>query len=110
MRTITVSVRVLVATNWDPDELVRAGRLRSDLLHRVDVIRLTLPPLRERPDDVPRFVEHFLELHRRRGLPSRTLAPDALRVLQGYPWPVADPMAHAIAETEAPSEEFPRRT
>jgi DNA-binding NtrC family response regulator len=87
VRTITVSVRVLVATNRDPDELVRAGRLRSDLLHRVDVIRLTLPPLRERPDDVPRFVEHFLELHRRRGLPSRTLAPDALRVLQSYPWP-----------------------
>jgi DNA-binding NtrC family response regulator len=87
VRTITVSVRVLVATNRDPDELVRAGRLRSDLLHRVDVIRLTLPPLRERPDDVPRFVEHFLELDRRRGLPSRTLAPNALRVLQSYPWP-----------------------
>ena len=87
VRTITVSVRVLVATNQDPDELVRQDASAQSSLHRVDVIRLTLPPLRERPDDVPRFVEHFLELHRRRGLPSRTLAPDALRVLQSYPWP-----------------------
>ena len=82
-----MDVRVLVATNRDPDELVRTGRLRADLLHRIDVIRITLPPLRERPEDVPRLVEHFLAPHRRRGLGAHALTPGALRVLQGYPWP-----------------------
>jgi DNA-binding NtrC family response regulator len=84
---ITVDVRVLVATNRDPDELVRSGCLRADLLHRVDVIRITLPPLREWPEDVPRFVEHFLEHHRRRGFGPGPVTPQALRALQGYPWP-----------------------
>jgi len=87
VRPITVDVRVLVATNRDPDELVRAGRLRADLWHRVDVIRITLPPLRERSEDVPRFVEHFLEHHRRRGLGPGPVTPQALRALRGYPWP-----------------------
>ena len=68
VRTITVDVRVIVATNRDVDELVRTGRLREDLLHRVDVIRITMPPLRERPEDIPRFVMHFLALQKRRGL------------------------------------------
>ena len=57
---MTVDVRVLVATNRNLDELVRAGRVREDLLHRVDVIRITLPPLRDRREDVPRFVSHFI--------------------------------------------------
>src|SRR5213596_2414132 len=57
VRTTTVDVRVIVATNRDVDDLVRAGRLRQDLLHRV-VIRITLPPLREPPEDIPRFVTH----------------------------------------------------
>src|SRR5437773_1438211 len=87
VRTMTVDVRVLVATNRNLDELVRAGRVREDLLHRVDVIRITLPPLRERREDVPRFVSHFIALHQRRGLEPKVLTPQALRVLQGYPWP-----------------------
>jgi two-component system NtrC family response regulator len=87
VRTITVDVRVLVATNRDLDSLVRAGRLREDLLHRVDVIRITLPPLRDRPGDIPRFVAHFLAQHRRRGLGEKTVTSQALRVLQGYRWP-----------------------
>ena len=87
VRTMTVDARVLVATNRNLDELVRAGQVREDLLHRVDVIRITLPPLRERLEDVPRFVSHFIALHQRRGLGPKTLTPQALRVLQGYPWP-----------------------
>src|SRR5205814_2695662 len=62
VRAISVDVRVIVATNRDVDELVRAGRLREDLLHRVDVIRITMPPLRERRDDIPRVIAHFLTL------------------------------------------------
>src|SRR2546427_3940731 len=87
VRTITVDVRVIVATNRDVDDLVRAGRLRQDLLHRVDVIRITLPPLRERPEDIPRFVTHFLSLQQRRGLGEKKLTPQAMRVLQSYAWP-----------------------
>src|SRR5438094_823236 len=68
VRTITVDVRVIVATNRDFDQLVRAGRLREDLLHGVDDIRITLPPLRERPEDIPRFVTHVVTLQQRRGL------------------------------------------
>ena len=87
VRTITVDVRVIVATNRDVDELVRTGRLREDLLHRLDVLRITLPPLRERPEDIPRLAKHFLALHQGRGLGDKTLTSQAMRVLQGYPWP-----------------------
>jgi two-component system response regulator HydG len=87
VRTITVDVRVIVATNRDVDELVRVGRLRRDLLHRVDVIRIALPPLRERAEDIPRFVAHFLTLQQRRGLGEKKVTPQAMEVLQSYAWP-----------------------
>jgi DNA-binding NtrC family response regulator len=87
VRTIAVDVRVIVATNRDVDELVRAGRLRRDLLHRVDVIRIALPPLRERPEDIPLFVAHFLTLQQRRGLGEKRVTPQAMEVLQSYAWP-----------------------
>jgi DNA-binding NtrC family response regulator len=87
VRTITTDVRVIVATNRDIDKLVRTNRLREDLLHRVDVLRITLPPLRERPDDIPRFVGHFLALHHARGLGAKTVTPQAMRILQAYSWP-----------------------
>src|SRR5207247_2028953 len=87
VRSITVDVRVIVATNRDVDELVRAGRLREDLLHRVDVIRITMPPLRDRPEDIPRFVTHVLTLQQRRGLGEKKVTPQAMRVLQSYAWP-----------------------
>jgi DNA-binding NtrC family response regulator len=87
VRSITVDVRVIVATNRDVDALVRAGRLREDLLHRVDVIRITIPPLRERPDDIPRFVAHALTLQQRRGLAEKKVTPQAMRILQSYSWP-----------------------
>jgi DNA-binding NtrC family response regulator len=87
VRTVKVDVRVLVATNRNLDELVRIGRLRQDLLHRIDVIRIELPPLRDHPEDVPRFVEYFLAQHQRRGLSPKMVTPQALRVLQTYAWP-----------------------
>jgi len=87
VRSITVDVRVIVATNRDVDALVSSGRLREDLLHRVDVIRITMPPLRDRPEDIPRFVTHVLALHQRRGLGEKKVTPQAMRVLQSYAWP-----------------------
>src|SRR2546428_1772940 len=87
VRTITVDVRVIVATNRDVDELVRTGGLREDLLHRLDVIRITMPPLRQSPEHMPRLAAHFLALHQGRGLGEKTLTPQAMQVLQGYGWP-----------------------
>jgi two-component system, NtrC family, response regulator HydG len=87
VRTITVDVRVIVATNRDVDELVRGRQLRADLLHRVDVIRIVLPALRERPEDVPLLVAHFMEHQKRHGLPEKKVTLQAMRVLQAYPWP-----------------------
>jgi DNA-binding NtrC family response regulator len=87
VRTITIDVRVFVATNRDVDELVRAGRLREDLLHRLDVLRITMPPLRERPGDVRLLADHFFARHESHGLRARTLSPEALRILEAYPWP-----------------------
>jgi DNA-binding NtrC family response regulator len=87
IRAITVDVRIIVATNRDVDELVRTSKLREDLLHRVDVIRITLPPLRHRPEDVPLLARHFLALQHRRGLAEKSVTPQAMRILQTYPWP-----------------------
>jgi DNA-binding NtrC family response regulator len=87
VRSTSVDVRVIVATNRDVDELVRTGRLREDLLHRVDVIRITLPALRDRPEDIPRFVTHFLALQQRRGVGAKNVTPAAMRILQTYAWP-----------------------
>jgi DNA-binding NtrC family response regulator len=86
-RTMIADVRLLVATNREVDELVRVGRLREDLLHRVNVVRITVPPLRERREDVPRLVGHFLAQQERRSLPSKTVKPAAMRFLERYPWP-----------------------
>ena len=85
---IHVDVRVIAATNRDLDEEMRVGRFRSDLYYRLNVIALRLPPLRERPDDVPRLVEACLErMAQERHQPPRRLAPDALDVLLAYDWP-----------------------
>jgi two-component system NtrC family response regulator len=83
-----VDVRVVSATNRNLTEMVRLGTFREDLLYRLNLIALHLPPLRERPEDIPtlatRFVRTFAELHAREGL---ALAPAALRWLQTLPWP-----------------------
>jgi two-component system response regulator HydG len=87
-RTIKVDVRVIAATNKDLTAGVQAGRFREDLFYRLNVISLTLPPLRERPEDTPLLAEHFLKLYaekNRRRL--RGFEPAALDALQSYGWP-----------------------
>ena len=85
---IRVDVRVVAATHQDLETLVADGRFRADLLHRLDVVRLRLPPLRERRDDVPRLAERFLAAAAAKfHAPAKRLAPAALERLLAHDWP-----------------------
>ncbi len=84
----TVDVRVLAATNRVVEEDVKAGKFRQDLYYRLNVIRIEVPPLRDRREDVPELAEHFLErTAREHGKAIRGFAPDALRALDAYAYP-----------------------
>jgi nitrogen regulation protein NR(I) len=86
--TIQADVRVIAATNQDLDKLVTGGRFRQDLLYRLQVFTIRLPPLRERPGDIPLLVEHFIRIfNRAMGKQVRTIAPEALRLLEAHEWP-----------------------
>ncbi len=82
-----VDVRVIAATHKDLGELVKKGEFREDLYYRIHVIRLHLPPLRERREDLPILIDHFLRKHHREGQRTRGLSPEAMAVLNAYPWP-----------------------
>ena len=84
----SVDVRLVCATARDLDAEVVAGRFRSDLFYRINVVRIHLPPLRERREDVPELTHHFVTLFKRRlGLPSAGVSPAGMRLLMEYPWP-----------------------
>ncbi|MBX5484052.1 MAG: sigma 54-interacting transcriptional regulator [Myxococcaceae bacterium] len=82
-----VNVRVIAATHKDLAELVKKGQFREDLYYRINVIRVQVPPLRERRDDIPILVDHFMKKHHREGQRARGLQPDALQILLNYSWP-----------------------
>jgi two-component system nitrogen regulation response regulator GlnG len=85
---IRVDVRVIAATHQALERLVSEGKFRADLLHRLDVVRLHLPPLRERREDVPALAERFLGLAARKlGAPAKRFAKPALERLRKYDWP-----------------------
>lgn len=86
--TLSVDVRVVAATNRDLAAEVRAGRFREDLYYRLDVISLFMPPLRERPEDIPLLARRYLaSLSRRQGQEPPVISPDALRLLMAWDWP-----------------------
>ncbi len=86
--TIKVDVRILAASNEDLRKLVREGRFREDLFHRLNVISIHLPPLRERKEDIPLLVDRFLESFcRENGKPPRGFTQSAMRLLMDYDWP-----------------------
>src|SRR2546426_2335400 len=83
-----VDVRIIAATNQEPESLIRTGRFREDLYYRLNVVRITLPPLRERGDDILLLAERFLNLHRRGDNQAQQgFSPEAREKLLNYSWP-----------------------
>jgi DNA-binding NtrC family response regulator len=87
-KPIKVDVRIVSATNRDLIADVKAGRFREDLFYRLHVFPITVPPLRERPGDIPALARHFLaRFAAEEGKRIRTIAPEALQLLAAYQWP-----------------------
>jgi two-component system nitrogen regulation response regulator GlnG len=85
---IKVDVRVIAATNQDLARAVKESRFREDLYHRLNVIRINTPPLRQRREDIPMLLKHYLaEAADELGAPSKTLDADAIDALQSFDWP-----------------------
>ncbi|WP_025321836.1 sigma 54-interacting transcriptional regulator [Deferrisoma camini] len=104
-RTVPVDVRVIAATHRNLEEAVREGRFREDLYYRIHVVRLEIPPLSERREDIPLLAEHFLaRLAERSGRRVGGFAPDAMELLLQAPWPgnvrqLANVVEHAFTLT-----------
>ncbi|WP_298435424.1 sigma-54 dependent transcriptional regulator [Geobacter sp.] len=82
-KPIKTDVRVIAATNVDLEQAIREKTFREDLYYRLNVVRLEIPPLRSRAEDIPRLAEHFVHQLN----PAFRISPPALRLLQGYGWP-----------------------
>ena len=85
---VSVDVRLICATNQPLEAMIADGRFREDLLYRINTIEVALPPLRERLEDLPALVEHFVRMSARKyRLPEKPASDSALRALRGYHWP-----------------------
>src|SRR5512136_1544570 len=87
-RTMEVDVRVIAATNKLLDNEIRAGNFREDLFYRLNVVPFKVPALRERRDDIPQLIEHFLNIFcQREGLARKMMLPEAISMMKNYDWP-----------------------
>jgi two-component system response regulator AtoC len=84
-KTVSVDVRLISATNKNLEELMARGGFRSDLYYRINVVPLTIPPLRKRKEDILLLVQHFLDKHA--GVGKKKLSPEAMDILVAYDWP-----------------------
>lgn len=84
---IKVDVRIITATNKDLKKLIDLGVFREDLYYRLNVVPIETPPLRERVDDIPELIEHFLIKTEKSGLPSKKIDSDAIEAMKSYKWP-----------------------
>lgn len=84
---IRVDVRIVAATHRDLRQLIRQGMFREDLFYRLNVVPIRLPPLRERKEDIPDLVRHFLALAQKEGLPEKNVDGAAMQRLTAYNWP-----------------------
>ena len=83
-----IDVRVIAATNRDLNESIRNGSFREDLFYRINVIPIALPPLRQRKEDIPLLVDHFIaKFSRQLGVPQKRISADAMRLIEKYHWP-----------------------
>jgi DNA-binding NtrC family response regulator len=87
VKTIKVDVRLIAATNLNLEELVKEGRFREDLLYRLSVITINVPPLRERREDIPPLISHFLRKHNLDKRPQPSISQEVMDALTGYSWP-----------------------
>jgi len=87
-KPLALDVRLVAATNRGLEGLVRAGKFREDLFFRLNVVRIDMPPLRERTEDIPLLLAHFNKsFSEENGVEQLTIEPGAMRYLQAYPWP-----------------------
>jgi DNA-binding NtrC family response regulator len=87
-KTIEVDARVIAATNLDMERAVQEGKFRPDLYYRLNVVSISMPPLRERREDIPLLVDHFLEKYRdKSGGKVKQVSPEAFSVLMEHDWP-----------------------
>src|SRR6516225_5317501 len=87
IESIEVDVRVIAATNRSLLRLVQEGKFREDLYYRLNVVKIDLPPLRERAEDIPLLATHFAQKYVRPGERPKQLTPEAMEVLLGHSWP-----------------------
>ena len=85
--SIDVDIRVVAATNKSLEKEVKEGKFREDLFYRLNVIKIDVPPLRSRPEDIPLLITHFLNKYARPGEPPKKVSPEAMERLLTYRWP-----------------------
>jgi two-component system, NtrC family, response regulator AtoC len=87
-KPIALDVRLVAATNRTLEQMVKEGKFREDLFFRLNVVRIGMPPLRERTDDIPLLLTHYIKIFSDENkVPPLTIEPGAMRYLQSYPWP-----------------------
>jgi len=85
-KVIFVDTRIITATNKDLTSMVKKGTFREDLFFRINIVRISLPPLRDRHDDIPLLAQHFLKTHKN-NMTEKKFCPDALECMKRYAWP-----------------------